>query len=307
MEEQISYRLILILENIPHSATSYLVRLDNRTLELTDDEPILAVYTEAGIHNIEVSSSPTVRESASFRIQPGQRITKVFVRPTAHRIDLDIDIGRRARGFRNRESAEEEYRPASAPAPGSTPSPAPVPAQAQASSRNGMRAAWLAFTFLLGLVCGLLLSLAIWPARARASSTGPAQALEGPALSDAPGAGDFAIEIRSVRRTTDAAGDPAVVVAYVWTNNSGGTVNAAELFQARAFQAGVQLDPAEIYDVGLYDPTAYTRQLRPDAATELQSAFLLTSERVPVEFEITPLPGVSGEAVLEEFAPSELE
>ena len=297
MDEQINYRLILILENVPHSATSYQVRLDGRALELTDDEPILAVYTEAGDHNIDVSASPTVRESASFRVQPGQRITKIFVRPTAHKIDIDIDIGRWARGFRNRESAEVEYRP--------TRARTPVPAPAQAPSRRGIGAAWLAFMFLLGLVCGLLLSLAIWPARARASA--PAQTLESPELSDAPGAGDYAVEIRSVRRTTDAAGGPAVVVTYVWTNNSDGTVNAAELFQARAFQAGVQLDPAEIYDIGLYDPTAYTRQLRPDAATELQSAFRLTSERVPIEFEVTPLPGVSGEAVLEEFNPAELD
>lgn len=297
MDEQRNYRLILILENIPHSATSYQVRLDGRTLELTDDEPILAVYTEDGIHNIEVSASPTVRESASFRIQPGQRITKVFVRPTAHKIDLDIDAGRRARGFRNRESAEAEQRPA----------PAPMPAPAPAASRRGTMAAWLAIMFLVGLICGLLLSLAIWPARARASASGPSQPLESPAPSDAPESEDYSIEIRGARRTTDDAGGPAVVVSYVWTNNSGGTVNAAGLFQARAFQAGVQLDPAEIYDIGLYDPTAYTRQLRPDAATELQSAFRLTSERVPIEFEVTPLPGVSGEAVLEEFAPSELE
>lgn len=297
MDEQRNYRLILILENIPHSATSYQVRLDGRTLELTDDEPILAVYTEDGVHNIEVSASPTVRESASFRIQPGQRITKVFVRPTAHKIDLDIDAGRRARGFRNRESAEAEQRPA----------PAPMPAPAPAASRRGTMAAWLAIMFLVGLICGLLLSLAIWPARARASAAGPSQSLESPTPSDAPGSGDYSIEIRGARRTTDDAGGPAVVVSYVWTNNSGGTVNAAELFQARAFQAGVQLDPAEIYDIGLYDPTAYTRRLRPDAATELQSAFRLTSERVPIEFEVTPLPGVSGEAVLEEFVPSELE
>lgn len=295
MEEQINYRLILILENIPHSATSYQVRLDNRTLELTDDEPILAVYTEVGVHNIDVSASPTVRESASFRVQPGQRITKVFVRPTAHKIDLDIDIGRRARPIQHRESVETANRVEP------THGPAPAP------SRRGIGAAWLAFVFLLGLVCGLLLSLAIWPARARTSSAGPAQTMESPTLSDAPGAEDYTIEIRNVRRTTDVAGNPAVVIAYAWTNNSGGTVNAAGLFQAKAFQGGVQLDAAEIYDIGLYDPTAYTRELRPDATTELQSAFRLTSERVPLEFEVTPLPGVSGETVLEEFAPSEME
>lgn len=294
MEEQINYRLILILENIPHAAQSYQVRLDSRTLELTDEEPILAVYTEPGIHNIDVSASPTVRESASFRVQPGQRITKIFVRPTAHRIDLDIDVGRRARPVRNREPAETE--------PQSAPAPMPAPE----SSRRGTRAAWLAFMFLLGLVCGLLLSLAIWPARSRMAMANPPQTTETPEPADT-GTPSYAIEIRNVHRTTDAAGEPAVVIAYAWTNNSGDTVNAAELFQAKAFQDGVQLDAAEIYDVGLYDPTAYTRQLRPDATTELQAAFRLTSDTAVIEFELVPLPDVPGEAVLEEIDPAELE
>lgn len=297
MEEQINYRLILILENIPYAAQSYQVRLDSRTLELTDEEPILAVYTEPGDHSIEVAASPTVRESASFRIQPGQRITKIFVRPTAHKIDLDIDAGRRARALRDREPAEAGPRSASVPAP--TPRPAP--------SRRGTRAAWLAFMFLLGLVCGLLLSLAIWPARARAATASPPAATESPEPSETPGAGNYAVEIRSVRRTTDALEGSAIVVTYAWTNNSGDTVNAAGLFQAKAFQDGIQLDAAEIYDIGLYDPTAYTRELRPDATTELQAAFRLTSETAVVEFEVTPLPGIPGTPVIEEFDPAELE
>lgn len=291
MEEQINYRLLLILENIPHAAQSYQVRLDSRILELTDDEPILAVYTEVGDHNIEVSSSPTVRESASFRVHPGQRITKVFVRPTAHKIDLEIDFGARPRFLRNRAAEEAEERPA------------PAPASAQEVPRRGTRAAWLVFMLMLGLVCGLLLSLAIWPARSRGAVVNPPRSTETPAT----GTASYTVEIRNVRRATDATGEPAIVVAYAWTNNSDGTINAAGLFQAKAFQGGVQLDAAEIYDVGLYDPTAYTRELRPGATTELQATFRLTSERIPIEFEVTPLPDVPGEAVLEEFVPSELD
>lgn len=289
MEEQINYRLILILENIPHSATSYQVRLDGRTLELTDDEPILSIRTEAGVHNIEVSSSPTVRESASFRIHPGQIITKIFVRPTARKIELDIDIGLRARPPQDRESEETETRFVPAPAP----------------SRRGTGAAWLAFMFLFGLVCGLLLSLAIWPARSRAAAS-PAQTLESPSPSDGPDEGHYTIEVRNVQLTLDTTGAPAVVITYNWTNNSGDTINAAKLFQTKAFQGGVQLDAAEIQDVWLYDPAAYTRELRPDATLELQAVFLLMSERAVIEFEVSPLPGVPGTRVIEEFDPENL-
>lgn len=294
MEEQIKYRLILILENIPHGAESYQVRLDSRSMELTDDEPILAVYTDVGVHNIEVSTGPMVRESASFRVQPGQRITKIFVRPTARKIDLDIDIGLRARQPQFRDGGETEPRSISPP-------------PAAASSRNGTRAAWLTFAFLLGLVCGLLLSLAIWPARSRAPAASPARAAETPELSESPDAMNYAIALQGARLTLDTAENPAVVITYTWTNNSGETVNAAGLFQAKAFQNGVQLDAAEVHDIGLYDPTAYTRELRPDATTELQAVFRLTSELDVIEFEVAPLPGVPGTPVLEALDPAELD
>lgn len=291
MEERVPYRLILILENIPHAAQTYQVRLDGRVLELTEEEPIVAVYTEPGVHNIDVAASPTVKESASFRVQPGQMITKIFVRPTAYKIDLDIDIGLRSRSFRdlgNREAREPESRPA-------------VPARPP--YRSGIWAALLIFMFLLGLVCGLLLSRAIWPTRTRApETTDPAQTTESPPPSD-----NYAVEIREARGTIDDAGGPAIVISYAWTNNSDGTVNAADLFQVMAFQDGVQLDAAPIYDIGLYDPTAFTRQLRPDARLELQAAFRLTNDSSVVEFEITPLPDVPGTPVLEEFDPADLE
>lgn len=294
MEERIPYRLILILENIPYGAQSYQVKLDSRTMELTDDEPIVAVYTDVGVHNIEVMASPTVRESTSFRIHPGQMITKIFVRPTAHKIELDIDIGLRSGSFRDSEdraAAETESRPA--------PAAAPAPAR----SRSAVWTLLLIFMFLLGLVCGLLLSRAIWPTRTRTPAvTLPPQTTESP-----PPLEDYAVEIQAARRTIDDAGDPAIVISYTWTNTSGGTVNAAELFRAKAFQDGVQLDTAAVYDIGLYDPTAFTRELRPDATLELQAVFRLMSESSVVEFEVTPLEDVSGTPVLEEFDPAELE
>lgn len=292
MEERIPYRLIMILENVPRAAQIYQVRLDGRMLELTDEEPFVAVYTEPGVHNIDVMASPTVKESASFRVQPGQMITKIFVRPTAHKIDLDIDIGLRSRTFRdlgNREGVEEESRPA--------------PAPARAPFRSGVWAALLIFMFLLGLVCGLLLSRAIWPTRTRVPAAADLpQVTESPPPSE-----DYSVEILDARRTIDDAGGPAIVISYAWTNNSGGTVNAAGLFQVYAFQDGVQLDAAAIFDIGLYDPTAFTRQLRPDARLELQAAFRLLNESSVVEFEVTPLPDVPGAAVLEEFDPADME
>lgn len=292
MEERVPYRLILILENIPRAATVYQVRLDGRALELTDDVPILAVNTEPGIHNIDISASPTVKESASFRVQPGQMVTKIFVRPTAHKIDLDIDIGLRSRSFqdlgnRTDMGAESQSAPARAPV-----------------SRRGIWAALLIFIFLLGLVGGLLLARAIWPTRTRTSGlTGPAQTTESPAPSES----DFAVELRIAHRTIDDAGGIAVVITYAWTNNSGDTLSAADLFQTKAFQDGVQLDAAAIYDISLYDPTAFTRELRPGATLELQAAFRLTDERSDIEFEIAPLEDVSGAPVIEKLDPGELE
>ena len=69
----------------------------------------------------------------------------------------------------------------------------------------------------------------------------------------------------------------------------------------------MQLDAAAVYDINLYDPTAFTRELRPGATLELQAAFRLTSDSSDIEFEVAPLEDASGAPVIEALDPADLE
>lgn len=293
MDENIRYRLLLILESAPSGGTIYQVRLDgSRTWELNEDDPIIAINTEAGDHSIEVSEGRRLDRSVMFSIPRGQNVTKVFVRAGVSQIDIRVDAGAQTRPRRGRDAEPAAF----------------ASAGRQTSSRGGARVPGYIGMLVLGLVCGLLLSRAIWPSSTRPPAvTAPPEETQPVETSAPPESGDYSVEVRDARRTADAAGNPAVVVSYAWTNDGAESVNAAGLFRAKAFQDGVQLDAAEVADIGLYDPTAYARELRPGATLELQAPFLLTSETAVIEFEVSPLPDVPGTPVLVEFDPAELE
>lgn len=116
--------------------------------------------------------------------------------------------------------------------------------------------------------------------------------------------GSYHVEIKSAALAADYEEHPAVVVTCAWTNNSGDTRSAATALAGRAFQNGVELDPAMIIDAGVYDQEMSLRAVRPGTAIDVQFAFVLTSETAPVEFELSELHGDSGEVVSTSFDPA---
>ena len=99
--------------------------------------------------------------------------------------------------------------------------------------------------------------------------------------------GDYTVEIKSATITQDYAGNPAVVIAYSWTNHSNETTSPFFTVATSVFQDGVGLDSAIIMDDSVYDSSMRTADVRPGTTIEVQEAFELKNTNSPIEVEIT--------------------
>ena len=99
--------------------------------------------------------------------------------------------------------------------------------------------------------------------------------------------GDYAVEIKSATVTQDYDGNPAVIITYSWTNNSGETTSPMLSISTAVFQDGIGMDSAFIYDNPTYDGGMYSTDVRPGTTVDVQEAFELSNTTSPIEVEIT--------------------
>lgn len=134
-----------------------------------------------------------------------------------------------------------------------------------------------------------------------------AEAASAPASADGVGTiGDFGVEITGAALAQDYEGNLAIVISYVWTNNSEDTTSPmAEVIES-AFQDGIELETAFIADDEVYDSGSSMKEVRPGASLEVQAAYTLDSETSVVEFEIEEFLGFSDEKVSMNFDPAAL-
>ena len=119
--------------------------------------------------------------------------------------------------------------------------------------------------------------------------------------------GDYHVEIKDASLETDYEGNTAIVITYAWTNNSEETTSAMMTMLEKAFQDGVQLDTALIFDSSIYDSGASTKEVRPGTTIDVQCAFVLTSDTSTVEFELSEaFSWTNNGLVTMDFNPSEL-
>lgn len=104
-----------------------------------------------------------------------------------------------------------------------------------------------------------------------------------------PGAGalgDYYVEIKGATLAEDYEGNPAIVFTYAWTNNSEKTTSAMVTILERAFQDGVELDSAFMWDSPAYSGENNSKEVRPGTTVDIQKAYTLTSYNT-VEFELS--------------------
>ena len=103
--------------------------------------------------------------------------------------------------------------------------------------------------------------------------------------------GDFYVSIGECTFTSDYDGNKAIVINYDFTNNSDETVVPLWKTSCRAFQDGIELDSAFIFDGSVYDAGIEQKNIRPGVTlTGCQKAYVLISDS-PIEFEMGPIWG----------------
>lgn len=119
--------------------------------------------------------------------------------------------------------------------------------------------------------------------------------------------GDYHVEIKDAFLLDDYQGNPAVVVTYVWTNNSQETTNAMTQLVEQTFQNGVELAMATITSSRQYEAGTSLRDVRPGAQSEVQCAFRLSNTTSPIEFEVSEFLSQSNTVVYASFDLTTLE
>lgn len=103
--------------------------------------------------------------------------------------------------------------------------------------------------------------------------------------------GNFYVSIGECTFTNDYDGNKAIVINYDFTNNSDETVVPLWKTSCRAFQDGIELDSAFIFDGSVYDAGIEQKNIRPGVTlTGCQKAYVLISDS-PIEFEMGPIWG----------------
>lgn len=144
--------------------------------------------------------------------------------------------------------------------------------------------------------------------QAEEGDNGAADEQSEPEVPTANGVGDlgnFHAEIKGAVLTKDHEGKPVIVVTYAWTNNSEDTTSAMISMYEKAFQDGVQLERAYLFNNPDYESNS-DKDVRPGTTIDIQSAFTLTSETSPVEFELTEAFSFSDEKLTMDFDPAGL-
>lgn len=79
--------------------------------------------------------------------------------------------------------------------------------------------------------------------------------------------------------------EKAVIITYMWTNNSDETTSAKSAVDVNVFQNGVSLEPAFIYSEN-YDDEAALKSVRPGASIQVQDAFYI-EDMSDIDVEVT--------------------
>ena len=99
--------------------------------------------------------------------------------------------------------------------------------------------------------------------------------------------GEFHVAILSVARGTDYAGEPAIVVTYLFTNN--GTQNETFMMAISdmVFQNGVQIETG--VGVNGADFDTVMAAIKPGASIEVTQGYVLRDTTSPIEIEVSKL------------------
>lgn len=104
-------------------------------------------------------------------------------------------------------------------------------------------------------------------------------------MNDEGDIGDYHIKIGSAKKGTDHSQRNVIIVTYEWTNNSDSDHMFSTVFQAKAFQNGVEC--SDITVVAGVDAQNLLSNISPGATLEVQKAYIL-NDTGNITVEVTP-------------------
>lgn len=107
--------------------------------------------------------------------------------------------------------------------------------------------------------------------------------------------GDYHIKFTGFELAKDYDGNDALLVHYDFTNNSEDTTSACVALYVKAFQNGVELEPAFLTED--YGAENELKDIRPGTTLDITEAFVLT-DTTTVELEATELISLSDDMVV---------
>lgn len=124
-----------------------------------------------------------------------------------------------------------------------------------------------------------------------AAETTETQAVEEPAQEEQKADSAYAVTLDSATAVTTYDGQPAIAVAFTFTNNSDKAISAGAAVYVKAFQNGVQLDTAYVSDV---DTSSILNEVKPGASAPCTQVYAL-SDQSDVTVEVEELMSLSDE------------
>lgn len=113
--------------------------------------------------------------------------------------------------------------------------------------------------------------------------------------------GNFYVEIRELQISEDHNGNSVAIITYSFTNNSEESIMPAAAVSDSAYQNGVELETAFLYNKDGYDFDADTRKIQSGVSVDIPVAFYLSSDTAPIEFEVSKIASLGSEIVCKTF------
>lgn len=122
-----------------------------------------------------------------------------------------------------------------------------------------------------------------------------------PVATDVGDLGKYYVEIKDCTFSQDFEGNQMIVVNYNFTNNSDENAVPSVVLDVKAFQDGIQLEPAISIDETVYNLNTGLKEVQSGITLEnCQAGYVLTSTS-PVEFEVSELLSLSDKKLVKTF------
>lgn len=170
------------------------------------------------------------------------------------------------------------------------PAGAPVPTK---PPKKKMKA-WQIILIILAVIVVLVVGISLFGGSDETDTAQPAGQAQSDSAnvaqdetSDGGNLGDYDVQLKSSKIVNDYEGKKALMVTYTFTNYAEDPSNFSTALLATAYQNGVELSTAILYDVDGYDGESSLKNVQTGKSIDVQEAYVLDDETSEVEITVS--------------------